>query len=81
MSHGESIDHLFLDCSMTIELWYKFLRLTNLVWVPFRSVRDILTISFGGWGAWIGAKFYSTTLILLDSNSIAGKKWKDLCGH
>lgn len=40
---------------MTIELWYKFLRLANLVWVPFRSVCDILTISFGGWGAWIGA--------------------------
>ena len=51
MGSGESIDHLFLLCSMTMELWHKPFRLANLVWVPPRSVCNMLIISFKGLGS------------------------------
>ncbi|RVX00585.1 hypothetical protein CK203_036930 [Vitis vinifera] len=47
---GESIDHLFLHCPVTIGLWHKLFNLARLVWVPPRSFEDMLVITFKGLG-------------------------------
>ncbi|KAJ9687316.1 hypothetical protein PVL29_015988 [Vitis rotundifolia] len=47
---GESIDHLFLHCPVTIGLWHKLFNLAGLVWVPPRSFVDMLVIAFKGLG-------------------------------
>ncbi|RVX05721.1 Transposon TX1 uncharacterized 149 kDa protein [Vitis vinifera] len=46
--NGESIDHLFLHCPVTIGLWNKLFKLAGLVWVPPRSFEDMLVIAFKG---------------------------------
>ncbi|RVW96808.1 Transposon TX1 uncharacterized 149 kDa protein [Vitis vinifera] len=48
--NGESIDHLFLHCPVTIGLWNKLFKLAGLVWVPPRSFEDMLVIAFKGLG-------------------------------
>ncbi|RVW27818.1 hypothetical protein CK203_107068 [Vitis vinifera] len=48
--NGESIDHLFLHCPITIGLWHKLFDLAGLVWVPPRSLEDMLVITFKGLG-------------------------------
>ncbi|RVW67640.1 hypothetical protein CK203_063062 [Vitis vinifera] len=48
--NGESINHLFLHCSVTIGLWHKLFNLAGLVWVPPRSFEDMLVIAFKGLG-------------------------------
>ncbi|RVX03454.1 hypothetical protein CK203_027962 [Vitis vinifera] len=47
---GGSIDHLFLHCPVTIGLWHKLFNLAGLVWVPPRSVEDMMVITFKGLG-------------------------------
>ena len=34
MKHGESADHLFLHCSLTIGLWHRLFQLAKMDWVP-----------------------------------------------
>ncbi|RVX04458.1 hypothetical protein CK203_018529 [Vitis vinifera] len=34
MKHGESADHLFLHCSLTIGLWHGLFQLAKMDWVP-----------------------------------------------
>ena len=53
---GELVDHLFLHCPITLGLWHKLLRATNLEWVPPRNIRDIFIISFKGLGKSIKGK-------------------------
>ena len=48
--NGESIDHLFLHCPVTIGLWHKLFNLVGLAWVPPRSIEDMLVIAFKGLG-------------------------------
>ncbi|RVW83630.1 hypothetical protein CK203_039266 [Vitis vinifera] len=48
--NGESIDHLFLHCPITIGLWHKLFNLAGLAWVPPRSIEDMLVIAFKGLG-------------------------------
>ncbi|RVX11717.1 putative ribonuclease H protein [Vitis vinifera] len=48
--NGESIDHLFLHCPVTIGLWHKLFNLVGVIWVPPRSIEDMLVISFKGLG-------------------------------
>ncbi|RVW46854.1 Transposon TX1 uncharacterized 149 kDa protein [Vitis vinifera] len=48
--NGESIDHLFLHCPVTIGLWNKLFKLAGLDWVPPRSFEDMLVIAFKGLG-------------------------------
>ena len=40
----ESIDHLFLHCPVTIGLWHRLFNLVGLIWVPLRSLEDMLVI-------------------------------------
>ena len=47
---GESVDHLFLHCSFTIGLWQKLFNLTYMMWVPTRSIEEMLIIVFQGLG-------------------------------
>jgi hypothetical protein len=46
---GESIDHLFLHCMVTTELWSIILQLFGVVWLIPRSVIEML-------GSWRGQK-------------------------
>ncbi|RVW90069.1 putative ribonuclease H protein [Vitis vinifera] len=34
MKHGESADHIFLHCSLTIGLWHRLFQLAKMDWVP-----------------------------------------------
>ena len=45
---GESINHLFLHCLLTLGLWHKLFNLANMVWMPPRSIGDMMIISFRG---------------------------------
>ena len=53
---GESIDHLFLHCPLTIGLWHKLFNLARLDWVPPRSIEDMMIIAFRGLGNSIRGK-------------------------
>ena len=53
---GESVDHRFLHCPITLGLWHKLFRATNSKWVPPRSIGDIFIISFKGLGNSIKGK-------------------------
>ncbi|RVX09479.1 Transposon TX1 uncharacterized 149 kDa protein [Vitis vinifera] len=48
MKHGESADHLFLHCSLTIGLWHRLFQLAKMDWVPPRSIYDMMYIKFKG---------------------------------
>ncbi|RVW16109.1 Transposon TX1 uncharacterized 149 kDa protein [Vitis vinifera] len=48
--HGESVDHLFLHCSLTIGLWHRLFQLAKLDWVSPRSIYDMMSIKFKGFG-------------------------------
>ncbi|RVX09397.1 GTP-binding protein TypA/BipA-like [Vitis vinifera] len=48
--NGESIDHIFLHCPVTIGLWHRLFNLVGLVWVPLGSLEDMLVITFKGLG-------------------------------
>ena len=50
MRHGESTDHLFLHCSLTMELWHRLFQLAKMDWVPLRSISDMLSINYNGFG-------------------------------
>ncbi|KAJ9671310.1 hypothetical protein PVL29_025144 [Vitis rotundifolia] len=51
MKQGESVDHLFLHCSLTTGLWHRLFQLANLEWVTPRSIVDMMSIKFDGFGA------------------------------
>ena len=70
VANGESIDHPFLHCLMTIELWHKFFRLTNRSPFLLRA-----------WGARIGQSHMANRLSYFDFDSIARKKCKNLLGQ
>ncbi|RVX11532.1 Transposon TX1 uncharacterized 149 kDa protein [Vitis vinifera] len=46
----ESADHLFLHCSLTIGLWHRLFQLAKMDWVPPRSIYDMMSIKFKGFG-------------------------------
>ncbi|RVW49157.1 hypothetical protein CK203_087473 [Vitis vinifera] len=54
VAHGKEmespIDHLFLHCPVTIGLWHRLFNLVGVIWVPPRSIEDMLVISFKGLG-------------------------------
>ena len=50
MKYGESIDHLFLHCSLTIGLWHRLFQIAKMDWVPLRSISDMITIKYQGFG-------------------------------
>ena len=50
MRHGESADHFFLHCSLTMELWHKLFQLAKTDWVPPRTISDMLSINYNGFG-------------------------------
>ncbi|RVW33884.1 hypothetical protein CK203_082946 [Vitis vinifera] len=44
IKHGESADHLFLHCSLTIGLWHRLFQLAKMDWVSPRSIYDMMSI-------------------------------------
>ncbi|RVW91412.1 hypothetical protein CK203_038569 [Vitis vinifera] len=51
MKHGEKVDHLFLHCSLTMGLWHRLFQLAKTDWVPPRSISDMLSTNFNGFGS------------------------------
>ncbi|KAJ9697352.1 hypothetical protein PVL29_009249 [Vitis rotundifolia] len=51
MKHGEIVDHLFLHYSLTMGLWHKLFQLAKTDWVPPRSIFDMLSTNFNGFGS------------------------------
>ena len=51
MKQGETVDHLFLHCPLTMGLWYRLFQLTKIDWVPPRSICDMLSTNFNGFGS------------------------------
>ena len=50
MKHGESADHIFLHCSLTMGLWHRLFQLANMDWVPPMNIFDMISIKFNGFG-------------------------------
>ena len=50
MKHGESANHLFLHCFLTLGLWHKLFQIAKIDWVPPRSISDMMTINYKGFG-------------------------------
>ena len=51
MKYGESVDHLFLHCPLTLGLWYRLFRLTKMDLTPSKSICDTMTITYKGLGS------------------------------
>ncbi|RVW76404.1 Molybdopterin biosynthesis protein CNX1 [Vitis vinifera] len=51
MKHGETVDHLFLHCSLTIGLWHRLFQSAKMDWVSPRSISDMLSSNFNGFGS------------------------------
>ena len=51
MKHGETVDHLFLHCSLTIGLWHRLFQSAKMDWVSPRSISDMLASNFNGFGS------------------------------
>ncbi|RVW36770.1 Transposon TX1 uncharacterized 149 kDa protein [Vitis vinifera] len=50
MEQGESADHLFLHCSVTLGLWHRLFQLAKMDWVPLKSISDMMFINYKGFG-------------------------------
>ena len=48
MKQRESTDHL--HCSMSLGLWHKLFQLAKMDWVPPRSISDMMSINYKGFG-------------------------------
>ena len=48
---GESIDHLFLYCPITLGFWHSLSRQVKIDWVLPKSICDLLIISYKDWEA------------------------------
>ncbi|RVW16207.1 Transposon TX1 uncharacterized 149 kDa protein [Vitis vinifera] len=51
MKHGKTVDHFFLHCSLTMGLWHRLFQLAKTDWVPPRSISDMLSTNFNGFGS------------------------------
>ncbi|RVX15392.1 hypothetical protein CK203_009286 [Vitis vinifera] len=47
---GESADHIFLHCSVSLGLWHRLFQLAKMDWVPPRSISDMMSINYKGFG-------------------------------
>ncbi|RVW25634.1 putative ribonuclease H protein [Vitis vinifera] len=68
MKHGETVDHLFLHCSLTIGLWHRLFQSAKMDWVSPRSISDMLASNFNGFG-------FSKRGIVLWQNACIALMW------
>ena len=71
--NGESIDHLFLHCPITIRLGHKLFNLARLAWVPPRSIVDMMVIAFKG----LGKSLRGKTLWQIASLTLLWMVWQE----
>ncbi|RVW98432.1 Cation-chloride cotransporter 1 [Vitis vinifera] len=50
MGQGESADHLFLHCSVTLGLWHRLFQLAKMDWIPPKNISDMMFINYKGFG-------------------------------
>ena len=50
MRQGESAYHLFIHCSLMMGLWHRLFQLAKMDWVPPRSISDMMSINYKGFG-------------------------------
>ena len=66
MKHGESTNHLFLHCSLTMGLWHRLFQIAKMDRLPSRSILDMMTINYKGFGkSKRGIVLWQTTCIAL----------------
>ena len=70
---GESIDHIFLHCPITIGLWHKLFNLARLAWVPPRSIVAMMVIAFKG----LGNSLRGKTLWQIASLTLLWMAWQE----
>ena len=46
MEGGETIDHIFLNCLLSLGLWHGLFDLVHIDWVPPKSICDMMIISY-----------------------------------
>ncbi|RVW87655.1 3-hydroxyisobutyryl-CoA hydrolase 1 [Vitis vinifera] len=50
MKQRESTNHLFLHCSLSMGLWHRLFQLAKMDWVSPRSISDMMSINYKGFG-------------------------------
>ena len=50
IKHGESADHLFVYCSLTLGLQHILFQIAKMDLVPLRSISYMMTIDYKGFG-------------------------------
>ena len=50
MESGETVNHIFLHCPLSLRLWHRLLSLAHMDWVPPRIICDMMIISYRGLG-------------------------------
>ena len=65
MKQRESTNHLFLHCSLSMGLWHRLFQLAKMDWVSPRSISDMMSINYKGFGASKGG------IVLWQNTSIA----------
>ena len=50
MKHSKSANHLFIHCSLTMGLWHRLFQLAKTDRVPPRSISDMMSINYKGFG-------------------------------
>ena len=48
---ASSDEFLFLHCSLMMRLWHRLFQLAKMDWVPPRSIFDMLSINYNGFGS------------------------------
>ncbi|KAK9266438.1 hypothetical protein L1049_007440 [Liquidambar formosana] len=61
---GESVDHLFLHCDISIALWQRLFNLANLSWVRPQHSYSLLEVEFRGFSRSKRAKVLWNSVVL-----------------
>ena len=56
LESGETVDHIFLHCSLSLGLWHKLFYLIHMNWVPPRNICDMMIILYKGLGSTSSSK-------------------------
>ncbi|RVW50798.1 hypothetical protein CK203_076873 [Vitis vinifera] len=75
---GESADHIFLHCSVSLGLWHRLFQLAKMDWVPPRSISDMMSINYKGLAIPREGGFVIECVHSFNLGYVAGKKCQDI---